>query len=238
VAADTAFHPFFARWVLSQQLAPEDRVERFDAWMLAISADPRERVAADTLDARVGVIPLPIADAMPIAHFEARGVWAPERALDGKIVPEGTHVFTPVSASMSAGCPYLTLDLGQAKNPASAFFQADADDRFLIEGSLDGADFHALAEMVPGRGQQHLSRVVALPGESVRFVRLRPAQSGGLRHVLSEVAVFDHPVTLPMLPARLSDTFLAALDRPGVVGLVSGSNQPDPPCPMEARRRP
>lgn len=234
---DAALHPFFARWVLRQR-ANGDLVERFDAWILAISTDPREVVAAEGLDERVGVLRLPIAEALPVARFEARGVWAPERALDGKMVPEGTHVFTPVSASMSAGCPHLTLDLGGAKNLRSAFFQADAADHFLIEASLDGAAFHALAEMTQLPGRQHLSRVVALPGEPARFVRIRPKKSAGFQNTLSEVALFDHPVSLPTLPARPSETFVAALRRPGVVGIVSGSNHPDSGCPAETPRVP
>jgi hypothetical protein len=55
---------------------------------------------------------------------------------------------------------------------------------------------------------------------------------------LSEVAIFDHPVSLPELPARPSENFFAALQRPGVVGVVSGSNKPDPSCPAESPRVP
>jgi hypothetical protein len=229
---DSPFHPFFARWVLRQR-ANGDPVVRFDAWMFAISTDPRQVVAAESLDQRIGVLRLPIAGALPVARLEAHGIWAPERALDGKIVPEGTHVLTPVSASMSAGCPALILDLGEAKKLHAAFFQADARDHFLIEGSLDGAAFNALGEMVPQSGRQYLSRIVALPGEPVRFVRIRPKRSGGFQNTLSEVAFFDHPVSLPTLPARPSETFFAALERPGVVGLVSGSSHPSADCPAE-----
>lgn len=234
---DSRLHPFFAGWVLRQRDNGE-QVERFDAWLLVVPTAPREVVPAERLDEHVGVLQLPLADVLPVTRFEARGVWAPERALDGKIVPEGTHVFTPVSASMSAGCPYLTLDLGGAKNVRSAFFQADAADHFTIEGSLDGMDFHALAEMTPLPQRQHLSRVVSLPGEPARFVRIRPKHSGGSQNTLSEVAVFDHPVSLPALPARSGENFFAALQRPGVVGVVSGSNHPNPDCPAESPRVP
>jgi hypothetical protein len=234
---DSGLYAFLARWALRQD-DDGDPVERFDAWQLAISTDPREVVAAEHLDERVGVLRLPIADALPVTRFEARGVWAPERAVDGKIVPEGTHVFTPVSASMSAGCPHLTLDLGEAKNLRGAFFQADAADHFLVEASLDGAAFHALAEMTRSPGRHHLSRVLALPGEPARFVRIRPKQSAAFQNTLSEVALFDHPVSLPTLPARQSEIFVAALQRPGVVGILSGSNHPSPDCPAEAPRVP
>jgi hypothetical protein len=234
---DSRLQPFFARWVLRQR-DNGDQVERFDAWLLVVPTAPREVVPAERLDERVGVLQLPLADVLPVTRFEARGVWAPERAVDGKIVPEGTHVFTPVSASMSAGCSHLTLDLGGAKNLRSAFLQADAADHFTIEGSLDGMAFHALAEMTPLPQRQHLSRVVTLPGEPARFVRIRSKHSAGFQNTLSEVAVFDHLVSLPALPARSSESFFAALQRPGVVGVVSGSNHPDADCPAESPRVP
>lgn len=234
------YQPFLARWVLRQRY-DGDPIERFDAWLLVISTDSRRVVGAEHLDERVGVLRLPLADVLPVTRFEARGVWAPERALDGKIVPEGTHVLTPVSASMSAGCPHLTLDLGEAKNLRSAFLQADAADHFTIEGSLEGVRFYMLAEMAPRPQQEHLSRVIALPGEPARYVRIRPKTSVGFQNTLSEVAVFDHPVSLPALPAlsaRSGEIFFAALERTGVVGVVSGSNHPDPGCPAESPRVP
>ncbi len=237
-SAKENLHPFFARWVLRQQLPGEgdaaaDPVERFDSWLMVVSTDPNDIVPASELEKRVGVFPLPLEGRVPIASFKALGVWAPERAFDGKIVPEGTPVLTPVSANMSAGCPNLTLDLGQARVVQSAFIQADAADQFQIEGSTDGLAFHLLAPMPQQMGRQHLSRVVALPGESVRFVRVRPTRSRGLSHTLSEIALFDHPVTLPALPARPSETFLASPERPAVVGILSGTNLPSAECPAE-----
>jgi hypothetical protein len=241
-SAQEKLHPFFARWVLRQQLPAEgtsaaDPVERFDSWLMVVSTDPNDVVAAGELEARVGVLPLPLESRLPIASFEARGVWAPERAFDGKIVPEGTPVLTPTSANMSAGCPHLTLDLGGPRAAQSAFIQADAADQFQIEGSVDGHTFHLLAPMQREMGRQHLSRVVALPGEPVRFVRIRPTISRGLRHTLSEIALFDHPITLPKLPSRPSERFLASLDRPAVIGILSGSNHPSADCSAETFKR-
>lgn len=233
--AATKTQPFFARWVLAQRWG-DDPVERFDSWLMVISTAPGDVVPEETLDGLVGIAPLPLPNALPVVSFQARGVWAPERALDRKIVPEGTHVFTPVSATMSAGCPSLTVDLGQPKSVQSAFFQADAADHFLIEGSLDGTTFRSLGEMPKLRERQHKSRVISLPGEPVRFVRVRPLRSRGFRHILSEVALFDHPVSLPALVARPSERFVSALARPTVVGIVSGSNRPSPDCPAEAAR--
>jgi hypothetical protein len=230
--AHTSMHPFFARWVLRQRLG-DDPVERFDAWLMVIPTDPKRVLSVNTLDAQVGVMPLPLADALPVAAFQARGVWAPERAFDRKIVPEGTHVFTPVSATMSAGCPSLTIDLGHPKSVQSAYFQADAADQFSLEGSFDGTTFRSLGEMPKQAGRQHRSRIVPLSGEPVRFVRLRPTRSRGFRHILSEVGFFDRPISMPPLPERPVEKFVSSLARPTVVGIISGTNHPTPDCPAE-----
>lgn len=230
--AHAKMHRFFASWVLRQQ-HEGDPVERFDAWLMVLPTDPKRVVPADQLDALVGVFPLPLTDPLPIAKVDARGIWAPERALDRKLVPEGTDVLTPVSAAMSGGCPTLTLDLGQAKPVRSVFLQADAADRLLIEGSLDGQTFRQLAAMTSLDARQHKSRVVELSGERVQYVRLRPVRSRGFRHLLSEVALFERLVSLPDLPSRPSETFISSHARPTVVGIISGTNQPSPDCPAE-----
>jgi hypothetical protein len=226
--------PFFARWILDQR-SEDDPVERFDAWLMIIPTDPRLVAAEGTLDERVGLttLPPPLGEALPVIGFQARGVWAPERALDGKIVPEGGYG-NPVSANMSAGCPNLTIDLGQPRRVRSAFLQADSVDQLLLEGSLDGATFSPLGEMRRLKARLHRSRVVALPGEAVRFVRIRPAYSRALRHSLSEVALYDREVSLPELPSRKEAEFVTSIAQPSIVGIVSGSNHPDPGCPAES----
>jgi len=233
VDTNAPMHPFFARWVLNQKGPDGEPVERFDAWLLMVSTDPTRLVPAEELETRLGVTPLPLADPLPIKGFEAVGVWAPERALDRKVAPEGTHVFTPMGASMSGGCPHLTLDLGEPRPVQSAYLQADTADYFAIEGSIDGKAFRPLAEMPRVPGWHFKSRIIALPGDPVRFVRLRPVQPQGFRHFLSEFALFDRVVTLPPLSTRPSEEFVSALARPSVTGIISASNHPSPECPAE-----
>lgn len=231
--ADAELQAFFARWVLRQRGPDQTPIDRFDAWLMVIPTDPQLVVAADELEARVGVSSLPFDALLPIKGFEASGVWAPERAFDRKIVPEGTNVLTPVSAAMSAGCPQLTLDLGEPHRLESVFLQADSADLFWIEGSLDNKTFRPLGQMPRLQSRQHRSRVLDLHGENARYVRVRPVESRWMRHFLSEIALFDHPVALPPLTSRPSEEFYSALARPAVVGLVSGSNQSSPDCPAE-----
>lgn len=226
-SARARLHPFFARWVLAQRAPDGEKVERFDAWLMMIATDPALVVPADELERRIGMTALPFPDPMPVKKFESRGVWAPERALDRRIAPEESHVFAPVGAALSGGCPHLTIDLGEARALKSAFLQADTHDYFVLEGSLDGESFHWLAEMPRVEGSHFKSRIIRLPGDPVRFVRLRPAVPRGMSHFLSEIALFDHEVSLPPLTSRPMDEFLSSLDRPSVAGIVSASNRPD-----------
>jgi hypothetical protein len=229
----TYLHPFFARWVLAQRSPEGEPVERFDAWLMIVSTLAGEVIPAEGLEAHARLLPLPFPDALRIKSFEAEGVWAPERAFDRKIAPEATYVLTPVGASMSAGCPHLTLDLGEPRALKSAYIQADAFDHFLLDASLDGKAFHQLAEMPQSEGGNYHSRIVELPGETVRFVRVRPFKSRGMSQMLSEIAFFDHLVTLPALPEDHEHQFVSALNRPAVAGIISGSNHPSADCPAE-----
>jgi hypothetical protein len=232
-AADSQLRSFFSGWVLKQRSADHAPVTRFDTWVMVRSTNPQRLVDATELDALVGVAPLPLPDPLAIKGFEASGVWKAERAFDRKIVPEGTNVLTPVSAAMSAGCPYLTFDLGEPRRLQSAFLQADSADTFWIEGSLDNRSFRPLAQMPRLLSRQHRSRVIPLPGEEVRYVRVRPVEPLPLRNFLSEMALFDRVVSLPPLASRPSEEFYSALARPAVAGVVSGSNRPRPECPAE-----
>jgi hypothetical protein len=248
-----------SRWVFAQRPSPappqavpthsagplleaayaEDRVERFDAWTFVVATRPGYLVAANELEARVGVRALPPLGALPVKLVEARGVWAPERALDGKVVPNGTHVLTPVSAAMSAGCPHLTLDLGSPHVLYSALVQADATDQFILEGSMDGQTYERLGEVLREQAMHYLARMVPLVRTPVRYVRVRPALPGNLRHFLSEVALFDRAVALPPLPSVVADgeSFFSSLGRPSVAGVFSVSANASG-CAAESPRKP
>ena len=227
--ADAELQSFFRRWVLSQRGPDQTPVERFDAWFLTIATDPAFFVKPNEIDARLGVTPLPYPDAVAIRGFEAVSVWTPEQAFDRKITPEGTNVLNPIAAFMSDSCPQLTFDLGEPHRLESAFVQADAGDVLLIEGSLDNQTFRPLGQTQTVLERQHRSRVVALPGELSRYVRVRPVEPRKIPHFLSEIALFEHPIDLPPLTSRSSEDFYSALERPAIAGVFSGSNRPA--CP-------
>jgi len=81
--------------------------------------------------------------------------------------------------------------------------------------------------------RQHQSRVVTLPGEQARYVRLRPVEPRKVPHFLSEVAFFEHPIALPPLTSRSSEAFYSALERPAIAGVISGLSHPGAGCPAE-----
>jgi len=234
-SAHSPIHPFFSHWVLSQRGPDGEPVERFDAWLLAMMTDPKLVVPPAELARRVGVVPLPLEPGHAIESFQSVGVWAPERAFDRQVMPEGTHVLTPFSASMSAGCPHLTVDFGTPKRLTSAYFQAGSSDSFLIEGSLDGKSYIALGEMVRVQGSQQTSRVIELAPTEARFVRLRPSRPQGMNNFLSEFAFYDHAIVLPQLPKHSKQqlAFLSSLERPSVAGILSAVSQPSADCPAE-----
>jgi hypothetical protein len=229
--ADPQTQSFFSQWVLRQRGPDQAPVERFDAWFLIVSTDPRLVVEASELEGRVGVSVLPLDGALSVTSFEATSIWTPERAFDHRIAPEGTNVMTPVSAVMSTGCPHLTLDFGEPHRLESAFVQASSGDLLWIEGSLDNQNFRPLAQTQGSPDRQLRSQVLALPGEPSRYVRLRPIEPGKSPHFLSEAAFFEHAIALPPLASRSSEDFYSALARPAIAGVISGTNSPHAQCP-------
>jgi hypothetical protein len=96
---------------------------------------------------------------------------------------------------------------------------------------LDNHDFRPLAQTQSTPNRQLQSQVLALPGEPSRYIRLRPIEPGRSPHFLSEVALFEHAVTLPPLTSRSSEEFYSALGRPAVAGVVSRVSNPSTGCP-------
>lgn len=230
--------PFFAEWALRQK-HPEDgdAVARLDAWFLILSTASRDPLVDDeALEPALGVMPLPFDGAIPVQRFEARGVWEPRRALDGLIVPDGTDSRSPIVAPMSAGCPYLLLDLGEPRALGGAYIQAAAVDHFYFEGSLDGERFEQLGEAarVPATGLR--SRLLSLAG-TWRYIRIRPAYARHSRHHLAEIALFAHELdeealAIPEVPTEGSWRY--SRERPSIVSAFSAARVPDPGCPAEA----
>lgn len=112
------------------------------------------------------------------------------RLTDGQVASEGgiwnsalgVRIFTAESA--------VLFDLGELRTVRSLLVQADANDTYLVEGSLDGAAFTALGEVPRLAGQHGLrTRALRIPPATARFLRLS-SSSGDGRAAISEVQAF------------------------------------------------
>ncbi|HSC87190.1 MAG TPA: HTTM domain-containing protein [Polyangiaceae bacterium] len=236
----------FADWSMRQHALghPDDPVEYLDVWLFKIATQPGRILPDAELDERVGVRPLPFPDRLPVKALASRGVWRAELATDGSIVPDQTHVHTPVTANFSAGCPWLRIELAEgaaagAPAPRMAYLQADSADSFLLEGSLDGTHFELLTKVPPVRKASQLtSRLVSWSPRPLRYVRVRPTSARSFYYYLSEIALFDHEVTLPEIAkAPLSHDYYTSRQRPSTAGLISAARTVDPACPAEQTYR-
>ncbi len=139
------------------------------------------------------------------------------RLTDGLIAPEGGLWNSALAVQLAPQATVITFDLGAARAVRSMLIQADANDTYLVEGSLDGEQFSRLGEVPRLAGQDGLrSRALrlptlpGLPAPSVRFLRLS-SSSGDGRASLSEVQAFctDPGAWEPRL--QVVDTAEAAL---------------------------
>lgn len=116
---------------------------------------------------------------------------APALALltDGQVLSEGAAWNSPGAVPLGAG-ERFAFDLGDALPLRALLLQADANDSYLVEGSLDGVAFERLG-LLPELGELHglRTRALGLAGAPVRFLRLRVAHGDG-RAAVAEIQAF------------------------------------------------
>jgi hypothetical protein len=150
-----------------------------------------------------------LAGRLPVAGAASLG--APVVVTDGAVGPEGALWDSAVAVVLSPSAARLIWDLGGEVEVRAFVLQADANDRYLISGSLDGRDFERLGEIteVPGRDGL-VTRPLSIAARRVRFLSLEPLAGDGL-YSLSELQAFcstpspwppmlrvvDAPQTLP-----------------------------------------
>jgi hypothetical protein len=120
------------------------------------------------------------------------------RVTDGVVAPEGAVWDAAPAVVLESGAAAFTWDLGQVTTVRAAWLQADANDSYMLQGSLDGERFRDLgrAEVVDGlhglRG-----RKVSLGGLPVRYLRFGEGMGDGF-YSLSELQVFcEIPAPFP-----------------------------------------
>jgi len=115
----------------------------------------------------------------------------PGRVLDGELTPEGAPWRGPQAAVLGSPEARLTLDLGQTRPVSHLLVQADANDVYLLEGSLDGRRWSPVwrvPSLEPLEGtRSRLARLSA--ARPVRYLRLSVARGDG-RYSVAEVRAY------------------------------------------------
>lgn len=121
---------------------------------------------------------------------------------DGTVAAEGTASEPPLAAT-SQGIGGVTFDLGALVPMSVAYLQGDANDTYLLTGSVEGkpGSFHVLGEFakVGERADGLRGRTVRFPTENLRYLRIRSGR-GDEAFAIAELAVYCAEPT-PFPPA-------------------------------------
>ena len=123
-----------------------------------------------------------------------------ERINDGTLAPNGDFWNTAFTTLLPSSQSTIIFDLGQEVPIAAAFIQADNNDRYLLEGSVDGATYTTLWEAPPVRGSGLRVRTTDAISGRARYLRLSAAGGDGAYSV-AELQVWSAvPASWPEPP--------------------------------------
>jgi hypothetical protein len=120
----------------------------------------------------------------------ANGAEHAERLTDGTLAANGDFWNTALTGLLPSSQATMTFDLGSEMPIAAAFIQADNNDRYLLEGSVDGSMYTTLWEAPPVRGSGLRVRTSDTITGRARYLRLSAAGGDGAYSV-SELQVFS-----------------------------------------------
>jgi len=129
---------------------------------------------------------------------------------DGKVAPEGAAWRVEPSLVLAPSGAGLTWDLGGETSLAALVLQADANDVYPIETSLDGERFEPLVAVSPAAAGHGLrTRALRTAERRARFVRLT-AEGGDGSYAVSELQLFcrspePFPPSLEVVAAPLAE---------------------------------
>jgi hypothetical protein len=106
--------------------------------------------------------------------------------------PEGTAWNDPSAIVLEDESSHITWDLEAAAVLNAIWVQADANDTYVVSGSIDGQNFVELGRIGPVEGHGLRGRVLFASAARVRFVRVAAASGDGF-YSLAEVAAFCRP---------------------------------------------
>jgi hypothetical protein len=133
---------------------------------------------------------------------------------DGAVAPEGAQWDAPVAVTFDTPAGSVTYDLGAPTPIGGVYVQADANDTYKIQGSLDGTagSFKLLTDidMASDRGHGLRARSAQFPAVTVRYLRVGEGVGDGF-YSLAEFAAYCQP-PFPFPPAfRVAEAPLAAV---------------------------
>ena len=133
---------------------------------------------------------------------------------DGAVAPEGAEWNAPVAVVLDTGAGSVTFDLGQPTPISALFVQADANDTYKIQGSLDGTpgSYKLLVDVdnASDRGHGLRSRSMQIPPERVRFLRVGEGVGDGYFSISEFAAYCQVPIPFPPV-MRQTDAPLAVV---------------------------
>ncbi|HEY6477726.1 MAG TPA: hypothetical protein VI456_14190, partial [Polyangia bacterium] len=160
------------------------------AVLLAFGAGASVRAASRAAPEACGTANL-LAGKLPKQQVELRG--DASLVTDGAIVPDGAEWDAPEAITVDSRAGSLTYDLGQPATIGALFVQADANDVYLVSGSLDGTpgSFKLLAQAanIVDQGPGLRSRTMTIVPERLRYLRIAPGDGDGYFSI-AELAVF------------------------------------------------
>jgi spermidine synthase len=188
-------------------------------FLLASPLGSRASAAEHLAPADCGTADL-LAGKAPKHQEEARGDLL--LVTDGTIVPDGAEWDAPEAITWESRPGSLTYDLGKATQVSAFFLQADANDVYLISGSLDDAPGSyrviARAANVVERGPGLRTRLLEIEPATVRYLRIATAEGDGFYSIAELAAYCRRPTPFPPQ--------MHLLDAPMAVGPIPAGEPP------------
>jgi hypothetical protein len=137
---------------------------------------------------------------------------------DGAVAPEGAQWDAPVAVVLDTAAGSLTYDLGKPTPISGLFVQADANDTYKIQGSLDGTpgSYKLLVDVdnVLDRGHGLRSRSMQIPSEAVRFLRVGEGVGDGSFSISEFAAYCQVPIPFPPVMRQTAAPLASVAKRP------------------------
>jgi hypothetical protein len=128
------------------------------------------------------------------------GVRRPEKLADGALSPTGDYWDTALTTIIPPDAQ-VTIDLGQPVAIGAAMIQADNNDVYLLQGSMDGQSYFTVWAAPPVRGSGMRMRTTDRLSATARYLKLSASGGDGVYSV-SELQVYTRaPAAWPEPPS-------------------------------------